>query len=41
MEWGFQRLFLMDRDSELPWLSYKHFGNLVGNLTDMIIVEQN
>lgn len=41
MEWSFQRLFLMDSDSELPWLSYKHFGNMVGNLTDMIVTEQN
>lgn len=41
MEWSFQRLFLMDRDSEVPWLSYKQFGNLVGNLTDMIVEEQN
>ena len=41
MEWSFQRLFLMDKDSELPWLSYQHFGNLVGNLTDMVVEEQN
>ena len=31
----------MDRDSELPWLSYRQFSNLVGNLTDMIVEEQN
>ena len=41
MEWSFQRLFLMDKDDELPWLSYQHFGNLVGNLTDLIVQEQN
>lgn len=41
MEWSFQRLFLMDKDDELPWLSYRHFGNLVGNLTDLIVKEQN
>lgn len=41
MEWSFQRLFLMDKDEELPWLTYKQFGNLVGNLTDLIIKEQN
>ena len=41
MEWSFQKLFLMDKDDDLPWLSYKHFGNLVGNLTDMIVAEQN
>ena len=28
MEWSFQGLFLMDKDDEVPWLSYKHFGNL-------------
>lgn len=41
MEWSFQRLFLMDKDDELPWLSYQQFSNLVGNLTDMIIQEEN
>ena len=41
MEWSFQRLFLMDKDDKLPWLSFKHFGNLVGNLTDMVVEEQN
>lgn len=41
MEWSFQKLFLMDKDDELPWLSYQHFGNLVGNLTDLIVQEQN
>ena len=30
-----------DTDDELPWLSYQHFGNLVGNLTDLIVLEQN
>ncbi len=40
MEWSFQRLFLMSEDAELPWLTYQHFGNLVGNLTDMIVAEQ-
>ena len=29
-----------DKDDELPWLSYQHFGNLVGNLTDVIVLEQ-
>lgn len=41
MEWSFQRLFLMDDQTDLPWLSYKHFGNMVGNLTDKIVAEQN
>ena len=31
----------MKKDDELPWLSYQHFGNLVGNLTDLIVQEQN
>ena len=30
-----------DKDDELPWLSYQHVGNLVGNLTDLIVLEQN
>ena len=41
MEWSFQRLFLTPRDVELPWLSYQHFVNVVGNLTDTIVEEQN
>lgn len=41
MEWSFQDLFLMDPDDELPWLSYQQFSNLVGNLTDLIVKEQN
>ena len=41
MEWSFQRLFVMDEDAELPWLSYQQFSNLVGNLTDLIVKEQN
>lgn len=30
-----------DKDDELPRLSYQRFGNLVGNLTDLIVLEQN
>ncbi len=41
MEWSFQRLFLMDENMSIPYLSYQHFSNLVGNLTDMIVAEQN
>lgn len=41
IEWSFQKLFLMDKDDELPWLSYQHFSNLIGNLTDMVVEEQN
>ncbi len=41
MEWSFQKLFLMDEDMTIPYLSYQHFSNLVGNLTDLIVQEQN
>ena len=41
MDWSFQRLFLMDRDDEHPWLTYQQFSNLIGNLTDMIVAEEN
>ncbi len=41
MEWSFQKLFLMDEDVTIPYLSYQHFSNLVGNLTDLIVQEQN
>ena len=37
---GFQNLYNMPRGVEVPWLTYQQFGNLVGNLTDMIVVEQ-
>ena len=41
LEWGFQRLFLLGEDFQVPCLDYKHFGNMVGNLTDLIVKEQN
>ena len=41
MEWSFQKLFLMPRNVEIPWLTYQQFCNLVGNLTDMIVEQQN
>ena len=25
----------------MPWLTYQQFSNLVGNVTDMVIAEQN
>ncbi|MBR1585981.1 MAG: hypothetical protein IJ662_10605 [Clostridia bacterium] len=40
MEWSFQRLFTMPQNSSLPWLDWRHFSNLVFNLTDMIVKEQ-
>ncbi len=41
MEWNFQKLFTMPKDMEIQWLTYKQFSNLIGNLTDMIVAEQN
>lgn len=41
MEFSFQKLFLMGSEAQLPWFSYKQFSNLIGNLTDMIVAEQN
>ena len=41
MEWSFQKLFTMPKDMEIPWLTYQQFSNLIGNLTDMIVAEQN
>lgn len=41
MGFSFQQLFLMPSDQCVPWLDYRHFGNLVGNLTDLIVKEQN
>ena len=37
---GFQNLYNIPMGTEVPWLTYQQFGNLVGNLTDMIVVEQ-
>lgn len=28
------------QDDDISWLTYQQFGNLVGNLTDMIVAEQ-
>lgn len=38
---GFQTLYSYPKGQDFPWLSYKQFGNLVGNLTDMIVAEEN
>ena len=38
---GFQNLYNMPKGAEIPWLTYQQFGNLVGNLTDIIIEEEN
>ena len=41
MEWSFQNLFTAPPEHETEWLTYQQFGNLVGNLTDMVVKEQN
>ena len=38
---GFQNLYNIPQGVEVPWLTYQQFGNLVGNVTDMVITEQN
>ena len=38
---GFQNLYNMPKGVEVPWLTYQQFGNLVGNLMDMIVEEEN
>ena len=41
MDWSFQKLFSMPENMEVPWLNWQQFSNLVGNLTDMIVAEEN
>ena len=41
MDWNFQNLFLDPIDHDIAWLSYRQFCNLVGNLTDLVVKEQN
>jgi len=41
MEWSFQNLFMAPIDHDIGWLPYQQFCNLVGNLTDLIVKEQN
>lgn len=38
---SFQSLYNMPPGMEVPWLTYQQFSNLVGNVTDMVIAEQN
>ena len=38
---SFQSLFNMTPDMEVPYFSYKQFGNLIGNLVPIIVKEQN
>ena len=41
LELGMQRLINMKKWETVPMLSFQHFSNLVGNLTDMIVAEEN
>lgn len=41
MDWSFQNLFLAPPEHEIAWLTYQQFSNLIGNLTDLIVKEQN
>ena len=40
MEWSFQRLFTMPSEANLPWMDWRHFSNLVFNLTDHIVAQR-
>ena len=37
---GFQNLYNIPQGVEVPWLTYQQFSNLIGNVTDMVIAEQ-
>ena len=41
LDWSFQRLFSMPEDTQVPWLTWQQFSNLIGNLTDRIVAEEN
>lgn len=38
---SFQTLYDVPPGVEVPWLTYQQFGNLIGNVTDMVIEKQN
>lgn len=38
---SFQSLFNVPKDMSIPYLSYRQFGNLIGNLVPIIVEEQN
>ena len=37
---GFQELYNIPQGVEVPWLTYQQFSNLIGNVTDMVVAEQ-
>jgi len=38
---GFQNLYNIPQGVEVPWLTYQQFSNLIGNVTDIVIAEEN
>ena len=38
---SFQMLYTAGPDEEMLWFTYREFGNLVGNLTDLVVEEEN
>lgn len=34
-------LYTAGPDEEMPWFTYRQFGNLVGNMTDAVVEEEN
>lgn len=38
---GFQNLYNIPQGVEVSWITYQQFSNLIGNVTDMVIAEEN
>lgn len=38
---SFQALYIALPEDEMPWFAYQQFCNLVGNMTDLVVKEQN
>lgn len=38
---GFQNLYNIPQGVEVPWITYQQFSNLIGNVTVMVIAEEN
>ena len=37
---GFQNLYNIPQDVEVPWLTYQQFSNLFGDVTDMVMIAE-
>lgn len=37
---GFQNLYNIPQNMEVPWLTYQQFSNLISNVTDMVVAEK-